>query len=239
MGFITKLLRRGQDRSATGVELTEEQRAALPPHFEAAGEALAAGSPYVAEACWVAGRDIAEDGAPLGEALEGLRSTTRLVVGRDPSFEECHAISMAWSESTLGFLHQLSCADPNTGLATLAHMRERISELYRGARACSFALVVADAHATEDLDAVDALTRTRRMALIGETARSVFDGISTVGRVGPNRLVVVVPRDDTLATRVSLLKRMLESSADRVWIEGLPHTDESAGILLDELARGA
>ncbi|MEX0429490.1 hypothetical protein AB3X52_17875 [Nocardioides sp. DS6] len=220
------------------MELTPEQRAALPPRFEAAGEALAAGSPFVIEACWVVGRDLAEVGVSLGECLEGLRATTLLVAGRDPTFEESHALSMAWSEATLGFLHQLSCADPATGLATLAHLRERISELYRGARACSFTLVVADAHLAE-AEGVDALERTRRMALLGETARSVFDGIATIGQVGANRLVLVVPRDESLATRVSLLKRMLEDRADRVWIEGLPHTDESAAWLLDELARGA
>ena len=57
---------------------------------------------------------------------------------------------MAWSEATLGYLHQLSCEDPLTGLASLAHVRSRLSELYRcratGTAPCphTHALVVLD-----------------------------------------------------------------------------------------------
>ena len=240
MGFFAKLLRHDKGRPAAGVELTEEQRAALPRRFEAAGEALAAGSPFVVEACWVVGRDLAEVGVSLGESLEGLRTTTLFVADRDPTFDECHALSLAWSEATLGYLHRLSCADPLTGLATMAHVRERISELYRDAVANSHALVVTEAHLPTAPDgSVDLIAAARLMALLGETARGVFAPSATIGQVGHSRVVVLAPRDDSLASRVSLMKRMADAAADRVWIEGLPRTDESAASLLDELARGA
>ena len=240
MGFFRKRAHRAQGRPVAGVELTEEQRAALPRRFEAAGEALAAGSPLVTEACWVVGRDLAEVGVSLGESLEGLRTTTRLVSGRDPSFEEMHGLALAWSEVTLGYLHRLSCADPLTGLATMAHVRERISELYRDAVADSHALVVTEAHLPQTADgSLDLVAAARLMALLGETARSVFAPSVIVGQVGASRVVVLAPRDDSLASRVSLLKRMADAAAERVWIEGLPRTDESAAYLLDELARGA
>jgi len=210
-------------------------RAVIPPRFEAAGEALAAGSSVI-EACWVAGRDLADMGVSLGESLEGLRSTTQLVSSRDPSFEECHALSLAWSEATLGYLHGLSCADPLTGLATLAHLRERIAELYRDAQldARAHALVVTEVRRPSELDQ---LASARRLTLIGHAARTVFAGREAIGQVGPSRVVVVAPRDESLPARVDLLRRMVSDRADRVWIEGLPGSDASAVQLLDELAR--
>ncbi|MFT4288233.1 hypothetical protein [Nocardioides sp.] len=222
-------------RLAASFELSEEQRAALPPRFEAVGEALAARSSVI-EACWVAGRDLADMGVSLGESLEGLRSTTRLVASRDPSFEECQVLSRSWSEATLGYLHGLSCADPLTGLATLAHIRERIAELYRDAQldARSHALVVAEVRRPPHLDQ---LASARRLTLVGHAARAVFAGQEAIGQVGPTRVVVVAPRDESLPARVGLLRRMVEDRADRVWIEGLPGSDASAAQLLDELAR--
>lgn len=207
----------------------------LPSGFAAVGDALADGS-HVIEACWVAGRRLAEEGASLGEGLQGLRATTQLIRRRDPAFEESQALCLAWSEATLGYLHGLSCSDPLTGLATLAHIRERISELYRDAAARSHALVVTQAALREEGDAV---SKARTLTLLGHTARTVFSGAEAIGHVGGSRLVVVAARDDQLARRVSLLKRMAEPAAVRVWIEGLPETDDHAATLLDELARGA
>lgn len=219
-----------------GAELTEETRVALPPLFEAVGEALAAGHRAV-EACWVVGRTQAELGYSLGECLEGLRATTQLVAGRDPLFAETHALSLSWSESVLGYLHGLSCADPLTGLSTHAHIRDRIGELYRDAIADS----VPHSHAlviTQAGGLVDPLSAARRLTLMGQAARSVFAGTETIGQLGASRVVVITRRDALLPTRVSLLRRMVTEQADRVWIEGLPDTDASAVHLLDELARG-
>lgn len=240
MGLFTRRAHRAQGRAhhPPGTELTARQRASLPPSFEAAGEALAAGSPFVVETCWVAGRDLAGQGVSLGESLEALRATTQLVTGRDPTFAESHSLAVAWSEATLGYLHSLSCADPLTGLATHAHVRERISELYRDSRARRHALVITDAHLPNPRQHdVDTFAVARRMTLLGETARTVFSSAAAIGQIGHNRLIVVVPRDESLGSRVSLLKRMVEDTADRIWIEGLPDTDVGAGYLLDELAR--
>ena len=54
--------------------LSEAVRESLPLRFEAVGEALASGGD-VSAACQVVGRDVARDGAALGEALSGLRTT--------------------------------------------------------------------------------------------------------------------------------------------------------------------
>lgn len=234
MGIFTRM-RRPADHASAG--LTAEQQAALPPRFEAVGEALAERSASVTQACWVVGRSLAEMGVSLGESLEGLRSTTQLVSRRDPCFDESHALSLAWSESTLGYLHGLSCADPLTGLSTMAHLRDRVAELYRDSRhdARNHALVVAQL-ATPGLDPLGV---ARRLTVVGETARSVFSGPEAIGQVGPSKIVVVAPRDAALPGRVALLRRMVTERAERVWIEGLPSSDSSAVSLLDELARGA
>ena len=230
-------------RRQPGAELTEELRARLSPRFEAVGEALAAGTASI-EACWVVGRTQAELGSSLGESLEGLRATTQLVAARDPLFEECHALSLAWSESVLGYLHGLSCADPLTGLSTHAHLRERIAELYRNAVVDTLDVLdtvssVTRSHALVVTDAggvLDPLSAAHRLTMLGQTARSVFSG-ETIGQVGHRKVVVVARRTENLAERVSLLRRMVTRQAERVWIEGLPGSDASAASLLDELAR--
>src|SRR3712207_5193092 len=105
-------------------------RMGLPHRFEAVGEALASGSGLL-DACAVAGQDLARDGASMQEALDSLRDTAHRMTGGDPSFGAVSALLTSWSETTLGYLHQLSCDDPLTGLASQAHLRSRLSELHR------------------------------------------------------------------------------------------------------------
>ena len=76
--------------------------------------------------------------------------------------------------------------------------------------------------------------------MLGDTARTVFSGTETIGRLGPDRVVVVARRDERLGQRVALLRKMartVEATGVRVWIEGLPSEDGVAALLLDELAR--
>lgn len=218
------------DPGARG-ELSSELRAAVPPRFEAVGETLASGS-GTSSACEVVGAELARDGLSLAEALDLLAETTALVRGDEPTFYEARALSVAWSEATLGYLHSLSCDDPLTGLASLAHLRSRLSEVYRASegRPADHALIVV---VTPDPDA-DVLTRSMRVAQLGDTVRTVFPGAETIGHVAPGRVAVLAGRDDRMARRVGLLREMLEA---RVWIEGLPETDEGAAALLDELTR--
>ncbi|WP_243058187.1 hypothetical protein [Nocardioides sp. SR21] len=203
----------------------------MPPRFEAVGETLASGS-GASSSCEVVGAELARDGLSLAEALDLLAETTALVRGDEPTFSEARALGVAWSEATLGYLHSLSCDDPLTGLASLAHLRSRLSEVYRAAegRPADHALVVV---VTPDPEA-DVLTRSMRVAQLGDTVRTVFPGAETIGHVAPGRVAVLAGRDDRMARRVGLLREMLEA---RVWIEGLPETDEGAAALLDELTR--
>jgi GGDEF domain-containing protein len=227
-------------------------RMGLPPRFEAVAEMLASGSDSTTEACAVVGAQLAKDGASLDETLAALQATYQLVRGTDPDYDDVRAISRSWSDAVLAYVHQMACEDPMTGLASLAHVRSRLSELYRGELRGSdrvregHALVVAelppDRHEEPAAghDRKHVLTRTMRLSELGDTARTVFAGTETIGRLGPDRVVVVATRDERLGQRVALLRRMartLDAGGVRVWIEGLPGDDAVAALLLDELAR--
>lgn len=232
---------------ARAAELTQTQLAALPPEFEAVGEALASGSGALAEAYAVLGHRLAAEGVSLDEALAGLDTTFRSVLGTEPGFDDSRALSVAWSESILGYLHRLSCEDPVTGLATMAHLQSRLAELYRaeaahGPVAGSHALVVLDVGPAVAGEAVApvVLSEDLRVARAAEAVRTAFAGQETIGRLASHRLTVLAPRDERLGRRVALLRRLLlgtEPTVARVWIEGLPRTAEAAAATLSELAR--
>ncbi|MCZ4500139.1 MAG: hypothetical protein JWQ74_2694 [Marmoricola sp.] len=229
-------------------ELSERLRQKLPARFEAVGEALAAGS-EVHPACAVVGRDLARDGVDLSEALHGLRSTFALVVGREPDFESARAIGIAWSDETLGYLHEVSCENPLTGLATLAHVRGRLAEIQRGAESrgtsheASHALVVVDVPLLAGADGRNArLGGALVMARVASQVRLVFEGEESIGEASPSRLLVLAERTEGLGTRVGTLRELLAEVTPpdnivRVWIEGLPASASATSTLLDELAR--
>ena len=228
-------------------EMPESLRRGLPARFLAVGEALVAGIP-VHDACAVVGRELARDGVDLEEALDGLRSTFALALGREPDFASTESLSVAWSDETLGYLHQVSCENPLTGLATLAHLRARLAEIQRGAEASgtpatdSYALVVIDLP-FEGVGRSDArFGRALLMARIADRARLVFSGEESIGEATPSRLLVLAPRSDDLGLRVVVLRDLVSGAtslggAVRIWIEGLPSSHAAAAALLDELAR--
>ena len=231
---------------ARAAELTQTQLAALPPEFEAVGEALASGSGEV-ETYAVLGHRLASDGVSLDEALSGLETTCRVVLGKAPSFDDTRALSVAWSESVLGYLHRLSCEDPVSGLATVAHLQSRLTELYRGEAVSgpvgdSHALVVLDVGPprSDEGTGVAVLAEDLHTARAAEAVRSAFAGPETVARLARHRLAVLAARDERLGRRVALARRLLEHAEPpgaRVWIEGLPSTREAAAATLAELAR--
>src|SRR3954454_2824019 len=246
--FPALTFRRLAPAEGQGPDLPEKVRQQLPMRFEAVGEALVSDGDVVA-ACAVVGRDVARDGAHLGEALSGLRATYHLVRGTPPDFEATEAMSVAWSESTLEYLHALSCEDPLTGLASLAHLRTRLDEIFREAELTdvnvhgSHALVVVqlDLHQLEPVPGHQ-FTRALRLVQVSEALRTVYSGGQTLGRLGLNRAVALVPRTVDLGVTVSLLREFLDeldlgATDVRGWIEGLPSSRASSTRLLDELAR--
>jgi hypothetical protein len=77
---------------------------------------------------------------------------------------------------------------------------------------------------------------------VTEAMRAVYSGGQTLGRLGLDRAVAVVPRSVDLGVSVALLREFLADldlgAVDvRLWIEGLPAAADSATRLLDDLAR--
>ncbi|HEY0904914.1 MAG TPA: hypothetical protein VGE14_13590 [Marmoricola sp.] len=230
--------------TARGKSQEMPERLRLPARFDAVGEALAADSRAHA-ACAVVGRELARDGVDLTEALAGLRSTYAQVLGQEPDFAATEALSVAWSDETLAYLHQVSCENPLTGLATLAHLRARLAELQRAAEASGVPATTRHALVVLDLprDRLPAgLGRALLMARVADRTRLVFTGEESIAEAAPTRLVVLAPRSDDLGVQVVLLKELISDStalggALRVWIEGLPSSHAATAALLDELAR--
>src|SRR6476660_5648396 len=201
--------------STSGTALSEAVREGLPVSYEAVGEALS-GARSATDACEVVGRLLGSQGVSLEETLADLRTTYELVLGTEPAFTDACAVALGWSEATLAYLHQLSCADPLTGLASMAHLRGRLTELYRGdARGSAlrdrYTLVVVDASSPRLTGLADEVFGVDlRMSRIGESSRSVFSGGETVCRIGPRRIVVLASRDQSLGRRTALLRSLTD-----------------------------
>jgi hypothetical protein len=242
MGKFATLVRRGVPVARTPVAAQAHH---LEERFAGFGEALSCGGDGTV-ACAVVGRRLAREGVDLGEALDGLRSTSTRVTGRDPSYAAVHALGTAWGDEMLGYLHGVSCEDPMTGLASPAHLRARLGEVYGlsrsgvgGGTSPPYALVVAELDPEELRDSFDKVWQLVRYA---ERVRWVFPG-EGVCRIRDARLVVLTRRAADLGRQVSELRSLLEGSgltggsSPRLWVEGLPQTEDSAARLLDELSR--
>jgi hypothetical protein len=241
MGIFAAIHRRG---APAGSEIAgEAEWTGTPARFEAVADLLTTGRD-VTVACTEVGRELARDGADLGEALNGLKAVWAAVAGGDPDFAAVRALSVAWGEETLGYVHQLSCEDPLTGLATRGHLRARLGEVYRAAEqrgssaSSTHALVVLDLPLlAAGGPAQDPFSSALWLVKLAETVRLVFSG-----EASRTRLVALAERGDLLARRVGLLRDLVndlgpEMGRARTWIEGLPSTIDAAAWLLDEVAR--
>jgi hypothetical protein len=172
----------------------------------------------------VVGRDLAEQGVSVGEALGELRSTTRHVVQREPTFEECEALVDAWAEATLGYLNRLSCADPLTGLDSQAHLLALLLPPSGLDVDPDLVMVVLEVSRPDDF-----FDLARRLSLLGDLGRGVFPRARTIARVGVRRLVVLVPAQPDLGRRVGLLVRGADGAVSLEGWRELTVTTSSVG----------
>ena len=193
----------------------------------------------------------------MGEALRTLRAESQ-VRGREPRPGEVEALVEGWADTTLGHLHRLTCEDPLTGLATMAHLRTRVAEQRRAGLdpAQAHALVVVtpggpggDRPASDTPEGScppgaaaegGALGRALSCAALGERVRVVFGGGETVAHTHTGRVVVLADRDHRLEGLVALLRRLLEDDgwqAD-VRVHPLPEGELELVLLLERLDVG-
>lgn len=218
----------------------------VPAGFEPLADALRYNGAAIAAAQEI-GRQAAGDGSCLDDVLTDVALTYQAVPGvGEPAFEVVRAISTAWADASLRFLHAVSCEDPLTGLASLAHLRSKIMETYReqarsGEPAPTHALVVVEIDAS--WSPASHFDKLLRLVDVAECLRRVYTGDEAIGRLTASRAAAVVRRDDRLGPSLAALRGLLQDwqaeggAATRVWIEGLPAQPDSADLLLDELAR--
>ena len=222
---------------------------AVPAGFEAVADALD-GNGDVSAATQELGRRTALEGAALDDVLDDLAATyrSRRDFWDEPPFEVVKSLAIAWADGSLRYLHAVSCEDPLTGLASLAHVRTRISEIYREASRegvpgpPDFAFLVVEIDFTDS--SASQLDRVLRMVDVSDMVRKVCTGAEPIGQLSASRAVVVIRRDKRLGDAVGALLGLLHDWHQlrsglpaRLWIEGLPTTADSAALLLDELAR--
>lgn len=188
------------------------------------------------------GRRLAEDGAGVGEALRTLRAEAQ-VRGREPRLGEVEALVEGWADTTLGHLHRLTCEDPLTGLATMAHLRTRVAEQRRAGLdpAQALALVVVSPSGVEgDRSARGSLGAALGCAALGERVKVVFGGGETVAHTHTGRVVVLADKDRRLEGLAALLRRLL---ADDGWeadvrVHPFPEGELELVLLLERLDVG-
>lgn len=205
------------------------------------------------------GRRLAEDGAGVGEALRTLRTEAQ-VRGREPLPGEVEALVEGWADTTLGHLHRLTCEDPLTGLATMAHLRTRVAEQRRAgldpARAHALVVVTpggqggdrpahdvpvgAAGPASPGPATTGVLGRALSCAALGERVRVVFGGGETVAHTHTGRIVVLADRDRRLQGLAALLHRLLDEDgwAADVRVHPLPEGELELVLLLERLDLG-
>jgi hypothetical protein len=236
MVLFDQLLKKGSNRHVITV----------PAGFEPLADALRYNGAVIAAAQEI-GRIAAGDGASLDDVLTDVALTYQSVsAGGEPAFEVVRAVSTAWADASLRFLHAVSCEDPLTGLASLAHVRSKILETYReqartGTPEATHALVVVELDG--DWTPASHFDLVLRLVDIAEFMRKVYTGDESIGRLTAGRACAVVRRDERLGASVTTLRTLLKDwkaeggVATKVWIEGLPTTADSADVVLDELAR--
>src|SRR4051794_22377489 len=169
----------------------QSRRDLVPAGFEPLFDALEDDGPLLGVVEEL-GRSAAAEGAAIDDVLANVASTYELSGdledGPDePPFEVVRAVAAAWADSSLRFLHSVSCEDPLTGLASLPHLRTRMSEVYRESDrrgvvpTGTHALLVVQLHWPEA--ASTTFDRLLRLIDVAEMLRSVYAGDEVVGQL--------------------------------------------------------
>lgn len=207
-------------------------------------DALDSGHADIASVAHEVGASAANFGSPLQEVLDQLeRAYARS--GEKPAYDVVKALTVSWSEAALAHHHQMSCEDPLTALSTLAHLRSRLGDLYRGAERDSVtvgdchALIVVEMPGSESANLLDA---SLAMLEAAEAMRTVYNGDETIAQVGTRRAAALVARARTDRSTLELLQILIRrqsrgAAEPRLWIESLPRNAAGIGWLLTELAR--
>jgi hypothetical protein len=120
------------------------------------------------------------------------------------------AIAEGWAEESLDQLAQGGCEDPLSGLATVAHLRTRLAEVYREAEHRGTS--PADTHRLLVVGLPRRPDPWRRMALailVGHDLRAAFPGGETLSMAKPGPTIALVCAHGDLPLRYARLRRSI------------------------------
>lgn len=213
--------------------------------FAAMEDALESGHADIASVAHGVGARAAHLGTPLQEVLDQLERAYARQGGTPPAYEVVKALTLAWSETALVHHHEMSCEDPLTALSTLAHLRSRLGDLYRGAE-CDGS-TVSESHALVVVElprevSTNLLGGSLKMLEAAEAMRTVYSGDETISQVARRRAAALVSRERTDRSTLELLQILVRrqsygAAEPRLWIESPPRSAIGIGWLLTELAR--
>lgn len=188
------------------------------------------------------GASAAQLGVPLHEVMDHVE---RAYAPGEPAFGTVRAAAVAWAETTAHDHADRSCEDPLTSLATLPHLRSRLTEIYREAERAgppvaesSTMLVVELSRPVRGHELEHALSALD----VAEVLRTVFTGDETVARLSSRRFAALARRDRVDPTTTVLVARLLErvlgdAEPVRLWVEHLPAAPSGVPALLAALSR--
>ncbi|MFI9593527.1 hypothetical protein [Nonomuraea sp. NPDC052265] len=187
-------------------------------------------------ACEELGAARAGAGVGIAEGLSDLAALFAVTDRGEPSFPLVRAYAVGWAERSFAPMNDLQCEDPLTGLATVAYLRTRLGELYRGAVAGGHLLVVAEPYGP-----IGELAERLAAALNLATAlRKVFTGDETLALLAPVRVGAVTTEDERLPGKVARLRAtdILHGRNPRVRVRRLPRAHAQALALIRTLTLG-
>lgn len=195
----------------------------------------------------VAAHEVGASAAQLGDPLEDVLATVEAAYlqacATDPEYRVVKAAVTAWHEHVMLFACEISCEDPLTTMATMAHLRSRIEDAYRFAASrghapdAEYALIVVQCAPVGRALPLEASMDTLRIARV---LRLVFDADETIAQVAPHRFAVLAhcTRVDRVADlRGSFAVDGLAETIERIWVESLPPRLDDISWLLSEIGR--
>lgn len=201
-------------------------------------------SPGPATTIREAARRYVADGEPLDAFLDDLEFAYYLLDLAPPSPEVVREASLAWADEILGILDRVACHNPLTGLSTLEHARRHLQVLGQGLTEHAVVVVsllgAASSGGRRDLLEA-AFEESLRLAVVGETVRSIFEQCDLLVSLPHGRVLAVVRAGSSLEEQADTLARQLRrslpiSSAPRVRVTAMPPTEALVLELLEELA---
>ncbi|MFT4299186.1 MAG: hypothetical protein QM597_06095 [Aeromicrobium sp.] len=216
--------------------------------FDSATAALARavhdgpGAPLT-DAALEVGASAASQGIGLVEAIDAVAG---LYSDREPPFAAVRAVTQAWTGSAPQFVTGTDCHDPLTALASSAHLRTRLDDLYRQAvfrggeePAATHVLVVVELGCQ-----AGSCGHGLEAALSGlEVAHALtvaFPAHETVAGLTQVRFAALTRQEDADRLGLTLLSRVLAETLTgqpepRVWVERLPRDEAAVTWLLSRL----